>query len=93
MFKKRGIVGSFRPMPSYLIIGADPQPANDAGSNDVGNLSLPLIPGLVADPGGVVSFPNTPPAPLATCTSASMAAFFDDEIEAELMRERGEGGL
>lgn len=87
MFKKRGIIGSFRPMPSYLITGADPQPANDAGNNDVGNLPLPLLAGTFADPGGVVSFPNPPPAPVAACTSAATSAYFDDEIDVELMRE------
>lgn len=86
MFKKRGIVGSFRPMPSYLIIGTDPQPANDAGNNDVGALSLPLAIGALADTGGVVSFPNTAPAPLASCTSPAFAAEFDDEIRAEWLQ-------
>lgn len=86
MFKKRGIVGSFRPMPSYLIVGTDPQPANDAGSNDVGALPLPLAIGALADTGGVISFPNTPPAPAASCTSATAVAYFEDEIEAASTR-------
>lgn len=79
---KRGIIGSFRPMPFYLISGADPQPANDMGANDVGSLSAPLNPPALADTGGVISFPNSPPAPNGACTSAPPIPFFDDEIAA-----------
>lgn len=85
---KRGIIGSFRPMPFYLISGADPQPANDMGANDVGSLSAPLNPPSLADTGGVISFPNSPPAPNAACTSAPPVPFFDDELAAA----RGSGG-
>ncbi len=81
LYNKRGIIGSFRPMPFYLIVGADPQPTNDAGSNDVGALAAALNPPAVAEPGGVLSFPNTVPSPLSACT-ASPTAFFQDEIEA-----------
>ena len=80
-YTKRGVIGSFRPMPFYLISGADPQPPGDMGPNDVGSLSLPLNAPAHADTGGVISFPNTPPAPNSACTSTSAAPYFEDEIE------------
>lgn len=43
MFLKRGRIGSFRPTPVHLVSGADAQPPNDAGPQDVGNL-LPVFP-------------------------------------------------
>jgi len=91
LFKKRGVVGSFRPMPFYLVSGADPQPLDDVGPSDVGALAPPLTVPALAETGGVVSFPNTPPAPLAVCTSPTTAAFFEDEIEAEALRQEAGG--
>lgn len=81
LYNKRGIIGSFRPMPFYLIVGTDPQPANDAGTSDVGALTAALNPAAVAEPGGVLSFPNAVPSPLNACT-APPTAFFQDEIDA-----------
>jgi hypothetical protein len=68
MFIKRGMIGSFRPIPFYMIIGADPQPANDTGALDVGALT-PAYATVLPDTGGTMSFPNTPPAPIAGCTN------------------------
>jgi len=68
MFTKRGMIGSFRPMPFYLVIGADPQPANDMGALDVGALT-PTYATVLPDTGGTVNFPNTPPAAVAGCTN------------------------
>jgi hypothetical protein len=68
MFTKRGMVGSFRPIPFYLVIGTDPQPTNDMGALDVG--ALPPSFGVVApDTGGILNFPNAPPNPVPGCTS------------------------
>jgi hypothetical protein len=68
MFTKRGMIGSFRPMPFYEIIGTDPQPANDMGALDVGALP-PAYSIVLPDTGGTMSFPNTPPSPVAGCTN------------------------
>ena len=68
MFTKRGMIGSFRPMPFYLVVGADPQPANDLGALDVGALTPPFSV-VLPDQGGTVNFPNTPPNPVAGCTN------------------------
>jgi hypothetical protein len=84
MFAKRGMVGSFQPLPFYLLIGADPQPSNDMGAQDVGNLTPTFAPAALPDGLGEVSFPNTPPAPNSACT-APPAPFFEDEIEAVLV--------
>lgn len=54
---KRGMIGSFRPMPFYLLIGADPQPANDMGALDVGALAPDFGVGLPLA-GGSMSFPT-----------------------------------
>jgi hypothetical protein len=37
-FNKRGRIGSNRGIPIYLVSGANPQPSNDLGALDVGNL-------------------------------------------------------
>jgi hypothetical protein len=68
MFIKRGMIGSFRPIPYYLISGTDPQPGSDTGNGDVGSLTPSFTTGA-PDPGGVMNFPNTPPAPLPGCTN------------------------
>lgn len=81
MFTKRGLVGSFQPLPFYLIIGADPQPANDAGALDVGNLTPGFSPTTLPSQGGSLTFESTPVS-IGTCTSTSNAPFFEDEIEA-----------
>jgi hypothetical protein len=81
-YKKRGVIGSFRPMPFYLISGADPQPANDIGPNDIGSLTQVLNVPALPEADGVISFPNTPPAPNTACTSTSQDPYFEDEIEA-----------
>lgn len=78
------MVGSFQPLPFYLLIGADPQPSNDMGAQDVGNLTPTFAPAALPDGLGEVSFPNTPPAPNSACT-APPAPFFEDEIEAVLV--------
>lgn len=80
LYNKRGIIGSFRPMPFYLIVGTDPQPANDAGASDVGALTAALNPSAAAEPGGVLSFSNAVPTPNNACTAAP-AAYFQDEID------------
>lgn len=82
MFSKRGIVGSFRPQPFYLIIGADPQPTNDMGPSDVGALTPMFSSTQLPDGGGTISFPNVPPAPNGACTNPAAIPMFDDEIEA-----------
>lgn len=68
MFTKRGMIGSFRPMPFYQLIGADPQPANDAGVLDVGALT-PSYTTVLPFGGGTMNFPNTPANPVPTCTN------------------------
>ena len=68
MFIKRGMIGSFRPMPFYQLIGADPQPANDAGALDVGALTPAFATGLPFG-GGTLNFPNTPANPIPGCTN------------------------
>jgi len=67
MYTKRGMVGNFRPMPFYLVIGADPQPANDTGPLDVGSLSPVLATSVLPDTGGTLNFPNAPPNPVPGC--------------------------
>jgi len=68
MYTKRGFVGSFRPMPFYLVIGTDPQPANDTGALDVGSLSPQTMgAGVLPDTGGAMNFPNTPPNSVPAC--------------------------
>ena len=66
MFIKRGIIGSNRPMPYYQLVGADPQPASDMGTNDIGSL-LPVYATIPPESAGVMSFPNLPPAPVNGC--------------------------
>lgn len=81
MFMKRGIIGSVRPIPWYEIIGTDPQPGGDTGTNDVGSLLPSFSASQLPDTGGQLSFPNTSAASPG-CTSASKDPIFDDEIEA-----------
>ena len=83
LFSKRGIIGSFRPMPFYLVIGTDPQPAADAGTNDVGNLTPSFAPAALPSAGGEISYPNTPPASNSACTSATNEAYFPDEAQGQ----------
>jgi len=66
MYTKRGFIGNFRPMPFYLISGADPQPITDIGSSDVGSLTN-VGTGVAPNTGGTVRFPNTPPSPVPAC--------------------------
>jgi hypothetical protein len=80
-YKKRGIIGSFRPMPFYIFSGTDPQPSTDAGPDDIGALTAAFNPSATAEPGGSLSFPNAAPAPNSSCTSGS-APYFQDEIDA-----------
>jgi hypothetical protein len=68
MYAKRGFIGNFRPMPFYLTIGTDPQPANDMGALDVGALTPQSMgTGVAPTTGGTVNFPNTPPNPVPAC--------------------------
>jgi len=68
MYTKRGFIGNFRPMPFYLISGADPQPANDTGLLDVGSRTpMNMGTGVAPDTGGTVNFHNTPPSPVPAC--------------------------
>jgi hypothetical protein len=83
MFTKRGIVGSFRPLPFYLVIGATPQPSTDTGPNDVGALTPLFSSSTYPLTGGALTFPNAP-VTSGACTPPAMLAepFFEDELRA-----------
>ncbi|QBB69339.1 hypothetical protein ELE36_02530 [Pseudolysobacter antarcticus] len=83
MFTKRGIVGSFRPLAFYLEIGADPQPSNDTGPNDVGALTPLFSSSVYPLTGGALSFPNAPVTSGACTPPPALAEpYFEDEIQA-----------
>lgn len=84
LWRKRGFVGSSRPLPYYQISGADLQPPSDAGAMDIGALTNPIAVAAAPDPGTVV-FPDVAVSNMA-CTVAGGKAVFADELAYETGR-------
>ncbi len=78
LWQKRGIVGSFRPLPYYQINGTDPQPINDMGPLDVGALANAISVPVAPDAGNVL-FPELAASDM-TCTVAGTQPMFADEM-------------